>query len=365
MTPASRRAFLFATMSFAFAGIASAGQPVLDQTTDKVQADDTSEDHLTRNIPDDSIAAALGFWHGHLKTLERIAAEFPALRAQARARVADTSLKISAALDGMESALHRRGHEPQKLYSILDRMLAEQAGDPLEAEEAKQFLSDAKARNQGELSIEIGSVSLAFHPSYQSHPDRELASGWTRTATVAASRTTKGLSLQLSIPTSWVEKRPHTPSVCFFARSHAGFGPILLSVTVVHDPSLTGLTMDELELLGTDLLPSDDWQLKSTEVAQVGLRQGLRLTARGKTQIGDQTLHQWMQTTCSIHDDRIVMVQCFVQLRDQEIPLGQESAPFVDALAEKYQPLLKKIDATLLVTPPSQALPSPPHGDGR
>lgn len=226
-------------------------------------------------------------------------------------------------------------------------------------------MSDAEARNKGELPIEIGSVSLAIHPSYQSHPEREIARGWTRTATVAASQTTKDLRLQLSIPTSWVEKRPHTPSVCFFARSHAGVGPILLSVTVAHDPALTDLTMDDLELISTDLLPSDDWQLKSSEVAQVGLRQGLRLTARGKTQVGDETLHQWMQTTFSIHDDRIVMVQCFVQLQDREIPLGQESSAFIDALVKKYQPLLKKLDAALLVTRPSQALPISPSGEGR
>lgn len=137
MKPAICRAVLFATMSFACAGIASAAPPVLDQTADDVQGADSSEDHLTRNIPDDSIAAALGFWHGHLKTLERIAAELPSLRAQAHARVADTSLKVSMAVDRMESALLHRGHEPQKLYSMLDRMLAEQASEPLETEEAQ------------------------------------------------------------------------------------------------------------------------------------------------------------------------------------------------------------------------------------
>lgn len=205
------------------------------------------------------LAEAHAFVIGQESSLALIQRDFPELTGE----VSKVSLAFEASAfgeghRGVQSALSNRfGGEWSKFdVNVTEQIRTSIGQQAISRDDAIQFLTEVKARANGELPDAIRATLLSFNPEYSENPAREFLDGWKRVFESKGHLKAKGANFSIAYPSSWVAAEGERPNILQKFRG-GGYGIQMATIVTKNLPVESGTVLteqDQLEMLSFDVL---------------------------------------------------------------------------------------------------------------
>lgn len=243
------------------------------------KADTYHEDKLIEDA-----AKAFAFYHSQSLVLEKIKKTYPNLASDATLSLLQFDESFAGSVKRIEVALKAKLGEHWKQF--VAGLRNQTAPDYSEAQ-AEQFVEGVRRRAEGELPREILVPLLVFNEEYSKWPLKEIVQGYSTQHTIEGGSSAKGLTFSIDMPTSWAAKEGIRPNIATKLVSHDGRGIITLTILVLNDPELKGLSdvdfhsasNHELKSMAENMVPAH-FEVKRADAVVIDQITGISMIAQ-------------------------------------------------------------------------------------
>lgn len=165
------------------------------------------------------------FYIGQLSSLEKSKERFPSLKLDISNAQNLWNLRFKSSIENIVSEL--KSFLGDKFNAIENEILTSSSYvvySHTTIDDAKQLITVLKQRANGEMPSPFLETLLAFNPSYQKNPEKEMIDGFINEYYTKESVKSDGLNIKLKYPKSWSAENGDRPHVIRKFKSDNGHG---------------------------------------------------------------------------------------------------------------------------------------------
>lgn len=269
----------------------------------------------------DALAKAYGFSIGQQMTINAVSEAFPDHSGILKLHKAGFDSQFALSVETIENELKKiLGDSFIDFESNLHTLLKE-TNTNITPLFAFQFIEELEKRSKGQIESPILETFLTYQ--YFHFPAAEMLSGFTQQYSTAGHPKTKGVSLQLNLPSSWLKKEGNRPNVINTFTSNYGKGTemILFMVRDLGLPSGYKLSAKELREFYTEaelkeMIPGNTSFISAKPIRIDGNLGGQLVYSLNPSL--DQQLNSQFVLFSTIHDNKMIMIQAVVHVTDND-----------------------------------------------
>lgn len=166
---------------------------------------------------DRELLRTYGYCYGQQLSVEQIHEDFPSLRlAMFQAQAAfDVTFGKSCQAVATEFPVDVR----KRLHSKFDQLVPRSA---ITESVAAGFIEKVNARAKGDIETPVKETLLALNPDFRRTPALEFVRGFTNQYSTLNHPKSKGLTLEIKVPASWMAREGNRPNIIQFFKSEYG-----------------------------------------------------------------------------------------------------------------------------------------------
>lgn len=242
-------------------------------------ADNYHEDEFIEDA-----AKVFAFYHSQSLVLEKIKQTYPGLERDATLSQLRFDNRFLDSVENIEAALKKKlGKHWEQFVTSLQEL----ATPNYSASQAEQFVEEVRRRAEGELPREILVPLLVFNEEYSTWPLKEMVQGYSTQHNVQGGSSAKDLVFSIDMPLSWVSKEGVRPNIATKLVSHDGRGLVTLTVLVLNDSGLQGLSdvdfhsasAEELRSMAEEIAP-ENFEVKGADAVVIDRIPGISMIAQ-------------------------------------------------------------------------------------
>lgn len=284
----------------------AAAQPA---ASDKPSAASEFDLSWQRDIPDNALLNAVGYYYGMLAQLVRIQSELPGFAEKCKEASERLRTRLNPGVEAIKDELRRRDPE---VYEITWRGLDADIKRQIETIEVKESevigALESKRWESTTLPANVIAPILSYTPKYLEHPELLWSDEYT-TSLCQPIPNTADLRLCTTIPRSWSLNKNRTPIGmlwALFSNLSRGAASMWVSVTPLQAGAGDNWTPEKILKTLEETPPAEPAKVLSREVVSIGGRRIVAVTCESRSSDKDDAIDQYFQSCSWVEQDLII-----------------------------------------------------------